>query len=79
MYNKHTLITLADSQNTASESPADLEHEVYRRLRVETDLIIIGIRVLEVRPPKPCICIVQTVEKVVYMKGERHRGLIRVL
>ena len=55
-----------------SEFPTDLEHEVYRSLWIQTYLIIVGVRVLEICSPQPCISIIQVIEQVVYVERKGH-------
>ena len=55
------------------EVPADLEHEVYRGLRIEAGLGVVEVVLLEVGAPEPCIGVVLVVEEVVDVETEIQR------
>ena len=47
---------------TRSEVPADLEHEVYRGLRIEAGLGVVEVVLLEVGAPEPCVGVVLVIQ-----------------
>ena len=58
---------------TRSEVPADLEHEVYRGLRIEAGLGVVEVVLLEVCTPEPCVGVVLVVEEIVDVETEIQR------
>jgi hypothetical protein len=62
--------------NKRSETPANLEHEVHRSLRIETGLGIVEVVLLEIGAPEPCVGVVLVVEDVVDVETEIQRTVI---
>ena len=58
---------------TRSEVPADLEHEVYRGLRIEAGLGVVEVVLLEVGAPEPCVGVVLVIQEVVDVEAEIQR------
>ena len=61
------------------EAPADLEHEIYRGLRIEAGLGVVEVVLLEVCTPQPCIGVVLVVQEVVDVETEIQRRRFRAV